>query len=680
VDVVSILRAAVRNMQRGSVAQGGSTITQQVVKSLLLTSEKSYQRKAREVMLAVRLERQLTKDQILYLYLNQIYFGGGAYGVAAAAQVYFGKDVSELTLAEGALLAGLPQAPSRYSPFRHPAHAKARQRYVLTRMDEEHFITPAQRVAALQQDIVLAGREPVAYSVAPDYVEHVRRILEDRYGGTAPYEMGLHVHTAINLDMQEAAEAALRHGLEELDGHRRYAGALYRLERAAIQPFLARQKDTPIRIGATYSGVVLDVAANEVTVGIGGERGVIDPTTEGWTKRKGQGALSVGDVVSVTALGRAGARGLQLSLDENPPVEGALVAVDAATGHVKAVVGGYDFKRSQFNRAVQSERQPGSAFKPIIYAAALDHGYTPATLVFDGPIVLSNGNLPAWSPKNYKNKYYGWTTLRTALVKSLNTVTVRVVDSIGLSALMDTLEDFGVYRQLPPRNLSIALGTAEVSLLNLVQAYAVFPSLGERPTPVFIVRITDDEGRIVERTEPEFKRVLSPSTAYMVTSMLQAVIERGTGTGALALGRPCAGKTGTTNDFHDAWFIGFTPDLVAGVWVGFDSERSLGEGASGGRVAVPIWTQFMEQALHGAPIRDFRIPPDVTFVNVDEATGLRAVSGRPSVLEVFRRGTEPVRTPKIEPPEPEPEWDLPDEDETLPDAVDLEDVGYSAPH
>ena len=288
-----------------------------------------------------------------------------------------------------------------------------------------------------------------------------------------------------------------------------------------------------------------------------------------------------GDVVPVQVLERDGPNSLRLTLDERPPVEGAVIAMDPATGEVKAMVGGYDFSRSQFNRAVQSERQPGSAFKPLIYAAALDRGYTAATLVFDGPISLANGNLPIWSPRNYNDRYFGWTTLRNAIAHSLNTVTVRVADSIGLSALMDSLKRFRVFRRMPPRNLSIALGSAEVSLLKLTQAYAVFATLGERPTPIFIRRINDDMGRVLEEAEPHFERVLSPATAYIVTSMLQTVVERGTGRRARALGRPCAGKTGTTNDSRDAWFIGFTPDLVVGVWVGFDSERSLGDGRDG---------------------------------------------------------------------------------------------------
>jgi penicillin-binding protein 1A len=676
IDFLGIVRALFRNLQRGTVVQGGSTITQQVVKSLLLSPEKSYRRKLREIILALRLERQLTKDEILYLYLNQIYFGSGAYGVAAAAQAYFGKEVDDLTLAEGALLAGLPQAPSRYSPVRHPDRAKARQRYVLAQMEEEHYITPAQRLAALQEDIVLAGRGPLSYTAAPDYVEHVRRILEDRYGGTAPYQMGLNVQTAVDLRMQKAAEAAIREGLEDLDRQRHYAGALYHLEPSAVEPFLKRQGNVPAAVGAAYSAVVIAARGDSVAVRVGSERGVLDPNTPGWKKRRGNEPLRPGDVLPVRVLSRDDPDGLRLTLDERPPVEGALVAIDPATGEVKAMVGGYDFRRSQFNRAVQSERQPGSAFKPLLYAAAVDRGYTAATLVFDGPISVANGNLPAWSPRNYNDRYFGWTTLRNALARSLNTVTVRVTESVGLSPLMESLKRFRVFRRMPPRNLSIALGSAEVSLLKLTQAYATFATLGERPSAMFIRRISDDRGNVIEEAEPRFERVLSPATAYIVTSMMQTVVERGTGRRAQALGRPCAGKTGTTNESRDAWFLGFTPDLVVGVWVGFDSERSLGKGATGGRVALPIWISFMERALEGRPITDFRIPPDVVFVNIDEATGLRAVPGRASVLEVFRRGTEPLRHPAISAPPPEePEWDHLDDGEVLPpDAI--KDINY----
>jgi penicillin-binding protein 1A len=676
VDIFSILRAMVRNMQQGTVVQGGSTITQQVVKSTLLSPEKSYHRKLREMVLAFRLERHLTKDEILYLYLNQVYFGNGAYGIAAAARTYFGKKVEDLTLAEGALLAGLLQAPSSYSPVRHPQRAKARQRYVLERMEAERYITAEQRGAVLQEDIVLAGERAPTWEHAPYYVEYVRRVLENRFGGRAPYQMGLHVHTAVNLGMQRAAEAALREGLETLDRERRYTRVQHRLEERAIEPFLRRQGAAPVAVGGSYAAVVTAVERGSAAVRIGAERGMLDLGAGA-----GREELRRGYVVPVVVVARDAEGWLRVELDARPPVEGALIALDPATGQVKAMVGGYDFARSQFNRAVQSFRQPGSSFKPIVYATALERGYTPASLVFDGPITLPNGSLPAWAPRNYNDRYYGWTTLRNALVHSLNTVTVRVADRIGLVTLMDSVRDFRLFRRMPPRNLSIALGTAEVSLLRLTQAYAVFAALGERPSPTFITRIEDSEGRVLEEAEPRLERVIPPATAYLMTSMMQAVVERGTGQRARALGRPCAGKTGTTNDFRDAWFMGYTPGLVAGVWVGFDSKRTLGDGVTGGRVAAPIWARFMEAALEGRPIQDFHIPPEITFVNVDENTGLRAVAGRPSVLEVFRRGTEPVRYPQVEeppPPIPQPQWDYTGDGSTAPPGEqEVEEVIFS---
>jgi penicillin-binding protein 1A len=683
VDVISIVRAMLRNLQQGTVVQGGSTITQQVVKSLLLSPERSYERKAREMILAFRLERQLTKEEILYLYLNQVYFGNGAYGIAAAARTYFGKEVDDLTLAEGTLLAGLLQAPSSYSPVRHPQRAKARQRYVLERMEAERYITGEQRVAVLQEDIVLGSATAPAWERAPHYLEHVRRVLEERYGGSAPYQMGLRVYTAVNVRMQAAAEAAIREGLDALDAERHYSRVLHHLEENAIDPYLHRQGAGPFGVGRVYNAVVTAVHPGSVAVRIGEERGMLD--LEAFREPR---KLRRGDVLSVITTARTDDGWLRVAPNPQPPVEGALVAMDPATGEVKSMVGGYDFGNSQFNRAVQSMRQPGSSFKPIVYAAALDRGYTPASLVFDGPITLPNGSLPAWAPRNYNERYYGWTTLRNALVHSLNTVTVRIVDSIGLNALMDTIQDFRLFRRTPPRNLSIALGSAEVTLLKLTQTYAVFAADGQRPAPIFITRIEDSEGRVLEEARPHFDRVLNPATAYLVTNMMQAVVERGTGQRARTLGRPCAGKTGTTNDYRDAWFLGFTPELVAGIWVGFDSKLTLGDGVTGGRVATPIWAQFMERALEGHPIQDFRIPPDVTFVNVDDATGLRAVVGRASGLEVFRRGTEPMRYPHVEeaaPPPPQPAWDFTDDGtgapapdqvpEPLPD--EIEEITFS---
>src|SRR5947208_575101 len=448
VNPLSILRALMANVLHHQVVQGGSTITQQVVKALLLSPERSYERKVKELVLAFRLEAKLSKDDILYLYLNQIYFGAGAYGVAAAAREFFDTSIEDLTIAQAGVLAGLPQAPSRYDPQRHPQHAVARQHYVLQRMRENGFITPQQQAAALTEQLVFAPRRPATYLAAPWYVEHVRRLLEERYGGTAPYQLGLQVYTAVDVGMQKAAEDAVRAGLRELDAR-------------------------------------------------------------------------------------------------------------------------HDFRRSQFNRALQAKRQPGSAFKPLIYACAIDHGYTPASIVLDAPITLPDGNRPPWMPRNFEEKYYGPTPLRYALARSLNTVTVRLVDQMGLKEVLRSLSRFGL-SGVPPPNLSIALGSMETTPLDLVRAYGVFATLGKRFEPIFITRVTDLEGNPLDfsGTRPRFERVMSPATAYVITSMLETVVQHGTGRRAGEPGRPVAGKTGTTNDTHDAWFIGFTPDLLAGVGVG----------------------------------------------------------------------------------------------------------------
>src|SRR5262245_57402541 len=643
---VSILRAFVNNVLHHQVVQGGSTITQQVVKQLLLTPERSYERKVKELVLALRLETKLSKDDILYLYLNQIYFGGGAYGVAAAAREFFDCDVGDLTLAQAALLAGLPQAPSRHDPQRRPQQAIARQRYVLERMREEQFITPEQQRAAIAEQLVFAPRRPATYLAAPWYVEHVRRLLEERYGGTAPDQLGLPVYPAANVAMQRAAEEAVRAGLRELDGRQGFRGPVHHVDPKKIDGFLAREAATKPLDAGRARGVVVDVRPQGLGIRTAWEQGFLPAGALVWGTRKLQpSAFKPGDVIAVTVTEEAVGGTARFALDQEPQVEGALVAMDPYTGEVKAMVGGYDFRRSQFNRAVQAKRQPGSAFKPLIYSAAMEHGYTPASIVLDAPIALENGNQPPWMPRNYKDKYYGPTPLRYALARSLNTVTVRLVDAIGIKPVLASLPRFGFQGSMP-RNLSIALGSAEVTPLELVRAYGVFATLGKRFDPIFITRVTDREGNPLEfsGTRPHFERVMTPATAYVVTSMLETVVQHGTGRKALELARPVAGKTGTTNDTHDAWFIGFTPDLLAGVWVGFDSDRSLGKEETGGHAAAPIWTAFMKAALADRPVVDFTVPDGVTFAQVDRATGLRAATGTEAELEVFVAGTEPKQS------------------------------------
>lgn len=553
VNFSAITRAFLTNWNEGKTVQGGSTITQQIVKTIVLTPERSYRRKIQEMILALRLERKLNKEQILELYLNQIYLGSGAYGVEAAAREYFNKSVNDLTLPEIAMIAGLAPAPSVYDPFKNLEGAKQRQRYVLERMMEERYVSYAQGMTAWQEQVVPSQQPPPSYTgLAPYYVEHVRQIIERRYGADAPEKLGLEVFTTVDLNLQRIAEKTFRHGIDTL------------CKREGI----CRQKN----------GNHLD---------------------------------------------------------------GGLLAVDLTTGQVKAMVGGYDFNRSQYNRATQSKRQPGSVFKPVVYAAALDHGYTTASIVKDAPVSFRDGRGRRWSPANADHTYRGPIRLREALTFSRNVPTVRIADNIGIPYLLSYAAKLGITTPLTP-NLSVALGAGEVSLLELLRAYGVFATGGTLFDPIFIAKITDSHGALV--SEATFKRtpVISPETAYLVTSMLKSVVERGTGTAALKLERPAAGKTGTTNDYSDAWFVGYTPEMLAGVWVGFDEKRPLGSGETGGKVAAPIWTDFMKEALADRPVDDFPMPDGMTFAHINPATGKRATATSSHViLEIFASGTEP---------------------------------------
>jgi len=678
IDPVGILRAFLNNLSAGSSVQGGSTITQQVVKSLLLTPKKSYERKVREVILALQIERQLSKDQILYLYLNHIYLGSGAYGVAAAAQEYFGKPVEDLSLAEAALLAGLPQAPSRYSPAKHWPRAKERQRYVLERMAAAQILTNEEAQAAAQEPLALVRRAG-SFKGAPYYVEHVRRLLDQKYGETALYALGLRVHTALNLPMQKAAEAALHDGLRRLSLRQQFNGVPSHLDANAAETFLRAQReqmaDQPLEHGKTYEAIVLgsgpeprrggskvvyDEAFNKAIpaaaprLQVGSFKGFLG-LDEG--EDLPPQSYRTGDVLHVKLADiQQNAPAYQFRLDPELQVQGALLALEPQSGLVKAMVGGVDFEQSQFNRAVQGARQPGSSFKPLIFAAALDHDLTPASVIVDEPISFQVNN-SVWRPHNYEDRFFGPTTLRDALTFSRNVVTVKLATRVGIKPLVRYIQRLGIRSPLPP-NLSLALGSAEVSLLELASAYAVFANAGQRSEPRFITRITDSQGNLIDEYLPQTEQVISAETAYLMTSMMQSVIDRGTGKRAKALDRPAAGKTGTTNDFNDAWFVGYTPQLLAGVWVGFDEKRPLGKGETGGRVAAPIWEAFMSKALAEAPILDFAIPSGVAFVPINPHTGQRIASaGAYGFLECFRRGTEP-KVIVAPPEEPLPEENI----------------------
>ncbi|HSP99143.1 MAG TPA: PBP1A family penicillin-binding protein [Candidatus Dormibacteraeota bacterium] len=645
VDTNGILRAFVNNLIAGGKVQGGSTITQQVVKTVLLTPQKSYERKLKEIILSTRLEHEVSKDDILALYLNHIYLGSGAYGVAAAADEYFGKSIEDVTLSEAALLAGLPQAPSRYSPYRHWPEAKARQRYVLNRMYEEGYIDRETRDAAIVDPISLSSRRG-SFQAAPYFVEHVRKLLEEQYGRTVLYELGLRVKTTLDPRMQAEAESALRRGIERLTAeHGGYHDAYREMSHEERDNYLRLQEaafrgmERP-EGGFSYEALVSNVRGSSARVQVGRFAGDLVLPVSATGK---QAKLGLMDLVRARLIedddngDHSGP--LRFEYDPSPLLEGALLAMEPGTGNVRAMVGGYDFDRSHFNRAIQARRQPGSAFKPLVYAAALDRNFTPASVIVDEPVSY-NDHGRVWTPQNFDKKYHGPTSLREALTKSRNVVTVRLAERIGLTYLTGYLPRFGLPGPIP-HNLSISLGSLEVTPIELATAYSTFANNGQRPTPLMITEISDGEGQVLERNEPQVTQVLPPTTAYQMTSMLQDVVRRGTGTAAQGLAQPTAGKTGTTNDLEDAWFVGYTPQLLAVVWIGFDNKRPLGPKSTGGHVAAPIWKDFMADALKDVPEGQFPVPNGLRCVNIDPQTGTRAGAGGSPYLECFREGSEP---------------------------------------
>lgn len=668
IDLLSILRAFFKNLEAGTIVQGGSTITQQVTKSFLLTPEKSYTRKMKEAILAYRIEKTFKKEEILYLYLNQIYLGHGAYGVEAAAENYFGKSAKDMNLAECAILAGLPQAPSRYSPFKYPERAKQRQIYVLNRMVEEGYITNIDATEAINTVLDIRPRRNWFIEEVPFYTEYVRQYVEKTYGAEALNNDGLQIYTAVNIDMQKIAGEEVEKGLLALDKRQGYRGPLQHLKPEEVETFFQDLQqelgEAPLEEGQTVKGVVVQVNDDDKTVAVrlGSDQGVIDIANMDWArkpnadvpyhdkmiKRPGE-ALRTGDVILVRLIGqRQDADQWDLALEQVPKVQGALLCIEAATGNVKTMVGGRDFKENQFNRAIQSRRQPGSAFKPIVYAAAIDKGYTPATVVIDSPIVFKDEELDfKWKPKNYGEKFYGPTLLRQALAKSRNVITIKIVQDIGLDYVIDYAHKLGITSNLN-RDLSLALGSSGISLLELVNAYSVFNNHGYRITPCFVTRIVDRDGNELESFIPSKEKVIEPSTAYIITSLLEGVVQDGTGWRAKSLNRPVAGKTGTTNDLYDAWFMGYTPEYTAGVWVGFDEESSMGKFETGSKAASPIWVGFMERVLADSPVRVFEVPEGVVFSQIDASTGLLPVpESKETIFECFKEGTAPTEyTPK----------------------------------
>ncbi len=663
VDFVSIVRAFFKNLSAGRIEQGGSTITQQMTRSLLLKNTiRTYRRKVREAMLAIQFEKNFSKEQILFLYLNQIYLGHGAYGVESAAHTYFGKSAMNLTIAESALLAGLPQAPSRYSPVSHFDRAKARQKYVLGRMLAEGYISEAQFKEAVNFPLNITSNKENTFEKAPYFTEHVRRYVLNKYGRDLLYRGGLKIYTTVNLSMQSAAVAALRKGLKELDRREGYRGPIRHLEPEEVAVYRTEaetgEQFKDLKQGLTVEALVEKVedGKDRVLVSMGKEKGYIHFSDMKWARKpnpevpyysvkveRPSDVLKAGDLILVYLRERNNRDAAwNVELEQTPEAQGALLCMVPETGEVKAMVGGRDFTISQFNRAIQSRRQPGSAFKPVIYAAALDRGMNPGEIIMDAPYISDqNPDEEMWKPKNYKEKFFGPTLFRTGLVESRNVITVKILKKTGVNSAVDYARRLGIESALSP-DLSIALGSSGVSLIELTRAYGVFANAGKLVQPTFVKKIVDRDGQIIEENQPEVTEAISKETAYVMTDLLKAVIQEGTGWRVKALNRPAAGKTGTTNNLKDAWFMGYTSGLVAGVWVGYDDLKAMGKGETGSRAASPIWLEFMSQVLDGKPVIDFQVPEGVVFAKIDMKTGLLASShSRKTVFQAFREGQEP---------------------------------------
>ncbi|MEQ8745188.1 penicillin-binding protein 1A [Pyruvatibacter sp.] len=693
VDMFGVLRATVSNVSNyfnDRRLEGASTITQQVAKNFLLTNEVSFERKIKEALLARRIESAYSKDRILELYLNEIFLGLGSYGVAAAALNYFGKSLDELTLGEMAYLAALPKAPNNYHPFRARERAIARRNWVLARMTENGLVTPFEASVARAEPFNITPRAGGTQIVATQYfVEEVRRRTIEQYGDEKIYDGGLSVRTTVDTNLQALIRGALRESLVAYDRRHGWRGPFARMEDRTDWPTLLVGVNTAGDLAPWRLAVVLDVTPEGAEIGLRpdldeggnmidpGETGYVPLSQVKWARKSENNRITGPEVTDTTQVLAAGdviwvspaqstetARAQkQYMLRQIPEVNGAVVAMDPHTGRVRALVGGFSYQLSEFNRATQAIRQPGSAFKPFVYAAALDNGYTPSSLVLDAPFVIEQGpGLALWKPENYSRTFYGPSTLRLGLEKSRNVMTVRLAQAIGMDKVSEYARRFGIMDDMMPV-LAMSLGAGETTLLKMTNAYSMLVNGGKRIEPVLIDRIQDRFGRTIYRNDvrecpgcaaeewtgqaaPTIsdtrERVIDPRTAYQVVSMLRGVVERGTGRSIAAVGKPLAGKTGTTNREQDAWFVGFSPDLALGVFIGFDEPKPMGRGETGGGLAAPVFRDIMAVELADKPAIPFRIPPGVTLVRVDAKSGLIASPGAPdAMLEAFKAGTEP---------------------------------------
>jgi penicillin-binding protein 1A len=659
-DYLAIIRALSKDILARRIKEGASTITQQLAKVVFLSPERTIIRKLKEVVLAFRIEKNLTKEEILELYLNKIYFGHGAYGVEMAARKYFGKSVSDIDLAEAALLAGLIKAPSKYSPYSSLEKAKMRQRIVLRRMQEEGYISEQQVEKAFNKPLYLSSLRYAGDEVNY-FLEYIRKYLEDRYGQEMIYKGGLKVYTTLNRDIQRAAVRSLQEGLRRLDKRQGFRGPVGHkdIDIEKEMKSAGKFKKVLMKPGDLLTATVLKVSASRATVKTRGVIGRLPLSGAGWVRKlidkKGKvikrfrnlrltDILRSGDVIYVRVRDTKGKMPV-FTLEQEPLVQGAVIAIEPATGYIRAIVGGYDFKKSEFNRAIFARRQAGSAFKPVIYAAAMDNGFTPASIIIDEPLVYESDEFGDWVPENYDKRFHGPTRLREALAYSRNIVTVKLLQEIGVEKVIKFARALGIKGPFP-HNLTLALGSLSISPLEITSAFCVFARGGVRIEPIAVKYIIDDDGNVIENNKPKGRRVISPQTAFLATSMLEEVVNHGTGWRAKALGRPVAGKTGTTNEYRDAWFIGYTRELAAGVWVGFDDMRSLGKEETGSRAAAPVWVSFMKQAIKevtpfGEEPRPFPVPDGIVTAVIDPLTGLLATGSSERMVEFFKEGTVP---------------------------------------
>ncbi|MCB0317991.1 MAG: PBP1A family penicillin-binding protein [Bdellovibrionales bacterium] len=695
IDVFSIFRAFVKNLQQGGMRQGGSTITQQVVKNLLLSSEKKLERKIKEAILSYKLEQRLSKDDILEMYLNQIYFGNGAYGIKAAARLYFKKELADLSIAQAAMLAGLPKAPSKYSPTKNYERARERQLYVLAQMEKAKFISSKVRQDAIEEELKIYKSSTRTIFAAPYYVTEVRRIFLEKWKDFDIDSDGLTIETALDLNAYNAAQSSVRKGLQEVDKRRGWRGVINKDAKFTIENYKEKYGDNLNEIliaNRPYPALVEKKSAQGLTVKLGELTGFVKLSNADWAKKKLKADDSVawikpieeinaGDIIEVSSKknlnqSEANKEQVELELDQTPEVESALVLIDPLTGKVPVIVGGYSYDRSQFNRATQSFRQPGSSFKPVVYLAAIDgFGYTPATIVYDDPRSFRVGN-DYWAPDNFDEKFLGPITLRTALEKSRNLVSADIISRIGVDAAIQYARKLGIKSRLG-RNLSLSLGSSEVTPLEITRAYSPFAAKGVLFDSIFITRITDRNGKVIfdylDNQLTKATQVIDENSAFIMANMMKGVVERGTGWKVRSIGRPVAAKTGTSNDQMDAWFIGYTPNWVCGVWVGFDVKKSIGKKETGGQAAAPIWLDFMQGFLDHEDERkmaqlrnsskseaellgisfqepvapkplDFSVPDGVDPFWIDRYSGTLSKPGEPNaILEYFKKGTEPIK-------------------------------------